>query len=69
MKTTIKQLKKGDFFRLKEFNENEVINESSVWIRGDYERSTKRYSCIKYSDANHENFFKGDKVVYIDFTF
>ena len=69
MQTTIKQLKKGDFFCLKPFNENEPIKESLVWIRGDYERSSKRFSCTKYEDFCHENFFRGDKVVYTDFDF
>lgn len=68
-KTTIKELKKGDFFRLKEFREDEVVNSSSVWIRGDYERSSKKYSCSKFDDFCHENFFRGDKVVYVDFEF
>lgn len=69
MKTTIKQLKVGDFFRLNDFVEDVAVPESSVWVRAAYEPSVKKYSCCKYDDFNHEHFYKGDKVVYIGFDF
>ena len=62
----IKDLKKGEYFTLKPI---EYPKESIVWIRGDYERSEKKYSCSKFSDICHENFMKGDKLVYVDFEF
>lgn len=64
--TTIAKLKKGDFFTLKPIEEP---SESRVYIRGDYERSEKKYSCTKFSDVNHETFKKGSTVVYTNFTF
>ena len=69
MEKTVKELKSGDFFTLKEYAENRVVPENSVWVRGEFERSTKKYSCCKFSDMNHENFFKGDRIVYTDFDF
>lgn len=57
-KTTIAKIKKGEFFKL---SNSET---SPVWVRGDYVRSEK-----KFDDINHENFFKGDKEVFIDFKF
>lgn len=71
--TTIKQLKKGDFFTLNfhEFNaETECeVKDTQVWIRGEYDRSTKRYSCTNFADFCKERFFKGDKIVYGDLYF
>lgn len=63
---TIKELKKGDFFTLKPITEPK---ESQVYIRGEYDRSEKKYSCGKFSDMCYERFFKGDKEVFTDFTF
>jgi len=54
-KTTLKQLKPGTLFRLKD-------SESSlVWVRDHYDRSSKTYACHKYYDSNHETFFKGTR--------
>lgn len=62
----IKDLKKGEFFTLKPIEEPK---ESQVFIRGDYDRSEKKYECGKFSDISAYRMFKGDKVVYTDFTF
>ena len=62
-KTAIAKIKKGEFFKL---SNSET---SPVWVRGDYVRSEKKFSCTKFDDINHENFFKGDKEVFIDFEF
>ena len=62
----LKELKKGDFFTLKEI---EYPEDRQVWVRGDYERSEKKYSCYKFWDTNHESFKKGTTKVWTDFTF
>lgn len=54
----LSSLKKGEFFKLK------PTSSSPLWVRGDYERSSKSYSCYKYDDVNHERFFKGTKKVF-----
>lgn len=61
--TTIRQLKKSEFFRLKN-SEN-----APVWVRGDYVPSEKKFSTHKYNDVNHETLRKGDCVVYVGLTF
>lgn len=43
--------------------------ESSVWVKGDYDRSSKSYSCYKFNDICHEKFFKGKTLVSQDFIF
>ena len=62
----IKELKKGEFFTLKAI---ENPSENQVYIRGDYERTEKKYECEKFSDFCFTRFFKGDKVVFVGFTF
>lgn len=62
----IKDLKKGEWFTLKPIEEPAGMQ---VYVRGNYERSGKKYSCYKWADVNTERFFKGDKVVYVGFTF
>ena len=62
----LKELKKGDWFTLKPISEPK---ESQVYIRGDYDRSDKKYSCCKWSDVNYERFLKGTTKVYTDFIF
>lgn len=52
-KTTLKQLKPGTLFRLKD------SESSPVWVRA--------YDCHK--DYNHEAFFKGTRTVFINFTY
>ena len=63
---TIKELKKGEFFTLKPIAEPK---ESQVYIRGDYDRSEKKYECIKFNDMNEYRYYKGEKEVYTDFVF
>lgn len=57
----ISELKRGELFRLP--------NQSVVYVRDNYVRELKKYSCYKYEDTNHERFFKGDKLVEVDFEF
>lgn len=37
--------------------------------KGEYIREAKKYSTYKWEDTNHETLRKGDKEVYIGFTF
>ena len=66
MAKELRELKKGDWFTLKDI---EYPKESQVYIRGEYDRSSKTYSCIKWNDMNEERFFKGTKKVFTEFTF
>lgn len=68
--TTIKALKVGEFFTLKPYDdtENEVPSRL-VWVRGEYDKGSKTFSCYKFDDINHESFFKGSRIVYSDIYF
>lgn len=57
----ISELKRGEFFRLP--------NQSVVYVRDNYVRELKKYSCYKYEDVCNERFFKGDKLVEVDFEY
>ena len=63
---TVKELKKGDFFTKKPV---ECPDENQVWIRGEYDRSARKYSCTRFSDFCDTQLMRGDKVVFCDFTF
>ena len=59
---TIKELKKGEFFKRKE-------DSKRVYIRGDYIRSERRYECQAFDDINQFITLKPDTKVFIGFTF
>lgn len=62
----LKEIKKGDYFTLKEISEPK---ENQVYIKGDYDKVSKTFSVCKFSDMNSERFIKADKQIYVDFTF
>lgn len=64
----LKELKRGDFFTRKPMNEQEA-KPSQVYIKEDYDRSTKKYWCQKWDDISKGIELKGDAEVYQDFTF
>lgn len=62
----IKDLKKGEYF--KTINAKGVVS-VCVYVRGDYERSSRRYSAVKFEDVNNERFFKPEQEVTTEFEF
>lgn len=64
----LKELKHGDFFIRKPMNGQEA-KESQVYIKDDYDRSTKKYWCQKWDDISKGMELKGDTEVYQDFIF
>ena len=58
---TVKELKKGDYFKR--------MRGASVLVRGEYVRSLKKFSCYYFDNVNKEVFIKGDVEVNIDFEF
>lgn len=62
----LKDLKKGDWFTLKNFSEPK---DNQVWIKNEYNRSSKKYLCIRCSDISDSKEVSGDKEVYTNFTF
>lgn len=63
---TVKELKKGEFFTKKPITNP---NYNQVFVRGEYDRSSKKYECCRFSDMNNTTFLKGDTEIYTDFVF
>lgn len=62
----INEMRKGSYFTKKLIEEPK---ESQVWIRGDYDRSRRRYECTRFDDINTVCYLDGDRDVYVGFTF
>ena len=63
---TVKELKKGEFFTKKDIL---YPKDTQVFIRGDYDRSTKKYECIRFSDCNDVLYISGNKEVFTNLIF
>lgn len=63
---TLKELKKGEYFTRKDI---EFPKDTQVFVRGDYDRSTKKYECHRFSDINDTIYLKGSTNVFTDMTF
>lgn len=62
----LKSLEKGTYFTRKPI---EYPTERQVFVRGEYDRSARRYECQRFSDIGDTVSLKGDALVYTDFTF
>lgn len=63
---TIKDLKRGEFFNKKPI---EYPTESQVWVRGEYDRSSKKYECHRWDDVYHICYLKATAQVFTDLVF
>jgi hypothetical protein len=57
----LSKVKKGEPIRFKP--------NGPVWVRGEYDRSTRTYSIVKFDDINHESHKAGTTEVYVGFLF
>lgn len=62
----LKDLKRGEYFTLKPIEEPK---ENQVYIRGEYDRTEKKFECGKFSDISYTRYIDGNREVYTDFTF
>lgn len=53
-KRTVRELAKGEFFRLTE------SDTAPVRVRGEYSRHAKKYSTHRFDDVNHERLLRGN---------
>lgn len=63
---TVKELKSGEYFTLKPI---EYPNESQVYIRGEYDKSMRKFECGKFSDISESRYLCGDREIFVDFVF
>lgn len=59
---TIKSIKQGEYIKRKP-------DAKAVYIRGEYCKAAKAYSCVDANDINREILIKGDKLVFVGFTY
>lgn len=64
----LKELKKDDLFSRKPLNHKEALA-PQIYIKGAYDRSSKKYWCQKWDDISKGIELKGDTEVYQDFIF
>lgn len=62
----LKDLKKGEYFTLKPIEEP---TEKQVYVRGDYDKSERKYDCGRFDDISYSRLLKGTTAVYTEFTF
>lgn len=62
----LKELKRGEWFT---FTPDEYPDARKVYIREEYDRSTRKYGYTRWADVNHYAEAKGSRVVYTDFIF
>lgn len=62
----IKELKIGEYFTLKPI---ENPTEKQVFIRGEYDRTEKKFECGRFDDISYTRYLSGKTEVYTDFTF
>lgn len=58
--TELRKVRQEEYFR---FSNSES---APLWIRGEYDRSDKKFECYKYDNVNHWTEFKGTRLVYVD---
>lgn len=66
--TTVKALPLGEYFCLKSQGEKEVSG-SKVWVRGEYDKTEKKYEIHRFDDINNSRFVKGNTPAFLDFIF
>lgn len=62
----LKDLKIGEYFTLKPYSEP---TEKQVYIRGEYDRTEKKYECGRFDDISYTRYLSGKTEVYTDFIF
>jgi len=61
--TTIAKVPKGEYIKLKN------SDTAPVWVRGDYDKSTRTYELHRFDDVNRRTYKKGSTQVFTGFTF
>lgn len=62
----LKDVKKYQWFTLKPLL---YPRDTQVFVKGDYDRCSKKYCCFRFSDINDDRLIKGTTLVYVDFIF
>ena len=63
----LKELNRGDLFTLKPYWGE--VKDSQVYIKGEYDRTKRKFDCGRCDDISYSRFISGDTEVYTDFIF
>jgi hypothetical protein len=58
----LRKIKQGEVFKRKP-------DAKGLFVKGDYDRGTKSFSCSDYNDMNRELFIKSTKLVWLGFEY
>lgn len=64
----IRDCSQGDFFTWRRRDE-EPVSSNHVWVRGEYDRSYRKYWCYRFDDVNSGRYVSGDHLCFADITF
>lgn len=59
-------LRRGEYFIKKRVL---FPSDSQVWVRGEYDRTERKYEIYRFDDVNRTAYLRGDTQVYTDFIF
>lgn len=62
----VKDLKKGEWFTIKPIA---YPLDRQVYIRDEYDRSSRKFACGRCDDISYFREFKGDRIVYTGFIY
>lgn len=65
----LRELPLGEYFMLNDPNNCEQADERKVYVRGEYDRTSRKYSVYKYVNVNAERFIDGNRLVWVGFYF
>lgn len=65
----LRDVPKGTYFHRVSVKDGEFCEHSVVWLKGEYDHSTRKWCCYKFEDFCNDRLFKGEERVTIDFTF
>lgn len=63
---TVRELKQGEFFTLRPVS---APKDNQVYIRGEYDRTEKKYCCGRCDDINYFRMLKADTEIFTDFIY
>lgn len=62
-------LKKGEYFTICDHDGEEINDPSIIWVRDEYDHSTRKFICRHFDDIGSSRQWKADTRVYVDFIF
>jgi len=67
--TTLKNVKRGDYFKLVNYVNGVQSFTKTVYVKGEYDRAQKKYGFYKFDDVNAWRYLPGTRPITTDFEF